>query len=32
MLDRMLEDALPHLFTLLGIADKPDPLVQMDGM
>jgi predicted ATPase len=31
MLDRMLEDALPHLFTLLGIADTPDPLVQMDG-
>jgi predicted ATPase len=31
MLDRALEDALPHLFSLLGIADTPDPLAQMDG-
>jgi class 3 adenylate cyclase len=31
MLDRALEDALPYLFSLLGIADTPDPLAQMDG-
>jgi tetratricopeptide (TPR) repeat protein len=31
MLDRTLEDALPYLFSLLGIADTPDPLAQMDG-
>ncbi|MBV8362513.1 MAG: AAA family ATPase [Deltaproteobacteria bacterium] len=31
MLDRALEDALPYLFSLLGIADVPDPLAQMDG-
>jgi class 3 adenylate cyclase len=31
MLDRGLEDALPYLFSLLGIADTPDPLAQMDG-
>jgi predicted ATPase len=30
MLDRMLEDALPYLFSLLGIGDTPDPLAQMD--
>jgi hypothetical protein len=26
-----LEDVLPYLFSLLGIADTPDPLAQMDG-
>jgi class 3 adenylate cyclase len=31
MLDRTLEDALPYLFSLLGIADTPDPLAQMGG-
>jgi class 3 adenylate cyclase/tetratricopeptide (TPR) repeat protein len=31
MLDRTLEDALPYLFSLLGIADTPDPMAQMDG-
>ncbi len=31
MLDRTLEDALPHLFSLLGIAETPDPLTQVDG-
>jgi class 3 adenylate cyclase/tetratricopeptide (TPR) repeat protein len=31
MLDRALEDALPYLFSLLGVADAPDPLAQMDG-
>jgi predicted ATPase len=31
MLDRTLEDALPYLFSLLGIADTLDPLAQMDG-
>src|SRR5713101_831373 len=31
MLDRALEDALPYLFSLLGIADTPEPLAQMDG-
>jgi class 3 adenylate cyclase/tetratricopeptide (TPR) repeat protein len=31
MLDLALEDALPYLFSLLGIADAPDPLAQMDG-
>jgi class 3 adenylate cyclase len=31
MLDRALEDALPYLFSLLGIADTPDPLAQLDG-
>ena len=30
-LDRALEDTLPYLFALLGIAETPDPLVQMDG-
>jgi class 3 adenylate cyclase/tetratricopeptide (TPR) repeat protein len=30
-LDRALEDALPYLFGLLGIADEDDPLAQMDG-
>src|SRR5262249_32437489 len=30
MLDRKLEDALPYLFSLLGIADTPDPFRQMD--
>jgi class 3 adenylate cyclase len=31
MLDHALEDALPYLFSLLGIADTPDPLAQLDG-
>ena len=31
MLDRALEDALPYLFSLLGISDTSDPLAQMDG-
>jgi class 3 adenylate cyclase/predicted ATPase len=31
MLERKLEDVLPYLFSLLGIADTPDPLAQMDG-
>ena len=31
MLDHGLEDALPYLFSLLGIADEPDPIGQMDG-
>ena len=31
MLDRALEDALPYLFSLLGISDTPDPLAQTDG-
>jgi class 3 adenylate cyclase/predicted negative regulator of RcsB-dependent stress response len=31
MLDRTLEDALPYLFSLLGITDAPDPLTQIDG-
>lgn len=31
MLDRALENTLPYLFSLLGIADSPDPLAQMDG-
>ena len=31
MLDRALEDALPYLFSLLGIADSPDPTAHMDG-
>jgi predicted ATPase/class 3 adenylate cyclase len=30
-LDRTLEDTLPYLFSLLGIAEGEDPLVQMDG-
>jgi class 3 adenylate cyclase/tetratricopeptide (TPR) repeat protein len=30
-LDRALEDALPYLLGLLGIADADDPLAQMDG-
>jgi predicted ATPase len=30
-LDRSLEDALPYLFTLLGIVEGDDPLAQMDG-
>ena len=29
-LDRSLEDAIPHLFALLGIAEAIDPLAQMD--
>jgi class 3 adenylate cyclase/tetratricopeptide (TPR) repeat protein len=29
-LDRSLEDAIPHLFALLGIAEGIDPLAQMD--
>jgi predicted ATPase/class 3 adenylate cyclase len=31
MLDRALEDALPYLFSLLGISETPDLLAQMDG-
>jgi len=30
-LDRALEDTLPFLFALLGIAEGDDPLAQMDG-
>ena len=30
-LDRSLEDTLPYLFALLGIAEGEDPLEQMDG-
>ena len=30
-LDRNLEDTLPYLFSLLGIADGDDPIAQMDG-
>jgi hypothetical protein len=30
MLDRNLEDSLPHLFGLLGIVEGDDPLAQMD--
>ena len=30
-LDRSLEDTLPYLFSLLGIVEGADPLVQMDG-
>jgi predicted ATPase len=30
-LDRSLEDILPYLFSLLGIVEGEDPLVQMDG-
>jgi hypothetical protein len=30
-LDRSLEDTLPYLFSLLGIVEGDDPLVQMDG-
>jgi class 3 adenylate cyclase/tetratricopeptide (TPR) repeat protein len=30
-LDRTLEDTLPYLFSLLGIVEGDDPLVQMDG-
>jgi len=31
ILDRSLEDALPYLFSLLGIVNGNDPLAQMDG-
>src|ERR1700674_5443975 len=31
ILDRSLEDTLPYLFSLLGIAESEDPLAQMDG-
>jgi predicted ATPase len=31
MLDRALEDAIPYLFSLLGIVEGDDPLTQMDG-
>jgi class 3 adenylate cyclase/tetratricopeptide (TPR) repeat protein len=31
ILDRSLEDALPYLFSLFGIAEGKDPQVQMDG-
>jgi class 3 adenylate cyclase len=31
ILDRASEDALPYLFTLLGIVEGDDPLAQMDG-
>jgi class 3 adenylate cyclase len=30
MLDRNLEDSLPHLFAFLGIVESDDPLAQMD--
>jgi class 3 adenylate cyclase/tetratricopeptide (TPR) repeat protein len=30
-LDRSLEDTLPYLFSLFGIAEGADPLAQMDG-
>ena len=30
-LDRSLEDTLPYLFSLLGVAKGEDPLAQMDG-
>jgi len=30
ILDRTLEDTIPYLYSLLGIAEQPDPLVQMD--
>jgi predicted ATPase len=30
-LDRSLEDAIPYLFSLLGIVEGDDPLAQMDG-
>ena len=31
ILDRSLDDALPYLFSLLGIVEGADPLAQMDG-
>ena len=31
ILDRSLEDALPYLFSLLGIVEGSDPLAQMEG-
>jgi class 3 adenylate cyclase/tetratricopeptide (TPR) repeat protein len=31
ILDRSLEEALPYLFSLLGIVEGEDPLAQMDG-
>jgi class 3 adenylate cyclase/tetratricopeptide (TPR) repeat protein len=31
-LDRALEDTLPFLFALLGLADDDDPVAQMDGL
>jgi class 3 adenylate cyclase/tetratricopeptide (TPR) repeat protein len=31
VLDRSLEDTLPYLFALLGVAEGMDPLAQMDG-
>jgi class 3 adenylate cyclase/tetratricopeptide (TPR) repeat protein len=31
ILDRSLEDTLPYLFSLLGIAEGDDPIAQMDG-
>ena len=30
ILDLTLEDTIPYLYSLLGIAEQPDPLVQMD--
>ena len=30
-LDRSLEDTLPYIFALLGIAEGDDPLAQMDA-
>ena len=30
ILDRSLENAIPYLYSLLGIAEQPDPLAQMD--
>jgi hypothetical protein len=31
ILDHTLEGAIPYLYSLLGIADQPDPLAQMDA-
>ena len=31
ILDRALEDTIPYLYGLLGIAEDPDPLAQMDA-
>ena len=31
ILDRTLEDTIPYLYGLLGIAEDPDPLAQMDA-
>ncbi|MGH7925135.1 MAG: ATP-binding protein, partial [Candidatus Binatus sp.] len=31
ILDRALEDAIPYLYSLLGVAEKADPLAEMDA-